>query len=92
LTRYSLPIFVTGNKIIREGDYLDTATIIAELEAERDRLNSAIAALSGRPTRTLTLSGKPDGRRRKRILSAAARKKIGEAMRKRWAERKEKAA
>ncbi|HEY2390216.1 MAG TPA: hypothetical protein VGK22_03510 [Candidatus Angelobacter sp.] len=71
---------------------MDTQSIIAELEAERDRLNSAIAALRGRPIRTLTLSGKPDGRRRKRTLSAAARKKIGEAMKKRWAERKKKAA
>jgi hypothetical protein len=71
-------------------DYLDTQSIIAELEAERDRLNSAIAALRGRNQRRLTLSGKPD--RRKRKLSAAARKRIGEAMKKRWAERKRKAA
>jgi hypothetical protein len=70
---------------------LDTQSIIAELEAERDRLNSAIAALQGsRGTRRLTASGKPDGR--KRHLSAAARKKIGEAMKKRWAERKKKTA
>ena len=71
---------------------MDTQSIIAELEAERDRLNNAIAALRGRQTRRFTLSGKPDGRRRKRTLSAAARKKIGEAMKKRWAERKKKAA
>ena len=67
---------------------MDTATIIAELEAERDRLNQAIAALQrrqgGRP------AGKPDGR--KRHLSAAARKRIGAAMKKRWAERKKKQA
>jgi hypothetical protein len=68
---------------------LDTHSIIAELEAERDRLNSAIAALRGRSQRHLTLSGKPD--RRKRKLSAAARKRIGEAMKKRWAERKKAA-
>ncbi len=71
---------------------MDTASIIAELEAERDRLSSAIAALSGRPTRMITLSGKPDGRRRKRKLSAVARKRIGEAMKKRWAERKKNIA
>jgi|SRR5689334_14081055 len=69
---------------------LDTASIIAELEAERDRLNSAIAALSRKQTVRLTLSGKPDGRKRK--LSAAAKRRIGEAMKKRWAERKRKAA
>jgi hypothetical protein len=69
---------------------MDTATIIAELESERDRLNQAIAALQGsrnRPARTTT--GKADGRTRH--LSAAARRKIGQAMKKRWAERKKKA-
>jgi len=70
---------------------LDTQSIIAELEAERDRLNSAIAALqSNQGRRGRTASGSPDGR--KRHLSAAARRKIGQAMKKRWAERKKKAA
>ena len=71
---------------------MDIASIIAELEAERDRINTAIAALRGGRSVRLTLSGKPDGRKRKRKLSAAARKKIGEAMRKRWAERKKNVA
>jgi hypothetical protein len=72
---------------------LNTQFIIAELEAERDRLDSAIAALRGSQNRPVrTVSGKPDGRSRKRHLSAAARKRIGEAMKKRWAERKKKAA
>jgi hypothetical protein len=70
---------------------LDTAAIIAELEAERDRLDKAIAALRGMKTTKLTLSGKPDGRRRKRTLSASARKRISDAQRKRWAERKKAA-
>jgi hypothetical protein len=70
---------------------MDTALIIAELTAQRDRLNQALAALRGsRNARTAT--GKPDGRRRKRTLSASARRKIGEAMKKRWAERKKQAA
>jgi hypothetical protein len=70
---------------------MDRATIIAELEAQRDRFNQAIAALRGIQNRTAkTLSGRPDGRKRR--LSAAARKKIGDAMRKRWAERKKKEA
>jgi hypothetical protein len=70
---------------------MDTATIIAELEAERDRLDSAIASLRGNQgSRIRTASGRPDGRKRR--LSAAARRKIGEAMKKRWAERKKKAA
>jgi hypothetical protein len=67
---------------------MDTASIIAALEAERDRLNQAIAALQRSPARTVT--GKPDRRRRR--LSAAARRRIGLAMKKRWAERKKKAA
>jgi len=67
---------------------MDTATIIAELQAERDRLNSAIAALQSR--RAPKTSVKPDGRTRH--LSVAARKRIGEAMKKRWAERKKNGA
>ncbi len=66
---------------------MDTAAIIAELEAERDRLNRAIAALQvsgggrGRTTAKHANGGK-------RHLSAAARKRISEAMKKRWAARK----
>jgi hypothetical protein len=69
---------------------MDTATIIAELEAERDRLDNAIAALQGTRNIPRTSTGRPDGRRRR--VSAAARRRIGEAMKKRWAERKKKAA
>jgi hypothetical protein len=69
---------------------LDTQSIIAELEAERDRLEAAISALKGGRTRRGRPAGTTSGR--KRHLSAAARKKIGEAMKKRWAERKKKAA
>jgi hypothetical protein len=70
---------------------MDTEAIIAELEAERDRLNTAIAALQSRQGKAgRTVSGRPDGRRRH--LSAAARRKIGQAMKKNWAERKKKAA
>ena len=65
---------------------MDTAAIIAELEVERDRLNQAIASLQGNQNRrNKTASGR-------RHLSAAARRKIGLAMKKRWAERKKKAA
>jgi hypothetical protein len=66
---------------------VDTAAIIAELEAERDRLNRAIAALqvSG-GGRGRTIAKEANGR--KRHLSAAARKRISEAMKKRWAARK----
>lgn len=62
---------------------VDTATIIEELEDQRDRLNAAIKALSRKRP------GKRPGARR-RSMSAAARAKIGAAMKKRWAERKKK--
>jgi hypothetical protein len=74
---------------------LDTQTIIAELEAERDRLDAAISALQGnqrvqrgpgRPT------SKPDGRKGKRHMSAAAKRKISERMKAAWAKRKKAAA
>lgn len=64
---------------------MDTQAIIAALEAERDRLNQAIEALQHSKA-----AGKPG--RRKRHLSAAAKRRIGLAMKKRWAERKKKAA
>ena len=60
--------------------------ILAELRAERDRLDNAIAALkqtSGKRFRT--------GRgRRRRHMSAAARRRISLMMKRRWAERKKK--
>lgn len=58
------------------------ASIVAELKAERDRLDRAIAALSGGGT------GRASGR--KRVLSEAARARIAQAQRERW--RKFKAA
>lgn len=66
---------------------MDTATIIEALEAERDRLNAAITALRGRkrgPGRPPALSKGSV----KRHLSASARKRISDAMKKRWAARK----
>ena len=68
---------------------MDLANILAALKHERDRIDAAIAALG---------TGAPDGRRRggsvpafagfrrrrKRTLSAAARKKISEAAKARW--------
>jgi hypothetical protein len=65
---------------------VDTAGLIAELEAERDRLNQAIAALQGGRVRS-TGNG-----RRGRRLSAAARKRISDGMKRRWAARKRAAA
>jgi hypothetical protein len=64
---------------------MDTQQIISELEAERDRLEQAIAALRG-SLRARGSAGR--GRRGRRRLSAAAKRRISEMMKKRWAERK----
>ncbi len=60
---------------------MDTESIIADLEQERDRLTAAIQALSGSGTRRS---------RRRRRLSAAARKRISDGMRRTWASRKKR--
>ena len=65
---------------------MNIESILAELRSERDRLNEAIAALEG-------VSGNHAGRSRRgrpagRHMSAAARARIGAAMRARWAARK----
>lgn len=53
--------------------------IIEALEIEKDRLTGVIAVLSPKARR---------GRRKGRRLSAAARKRISEGMRRNWAARK----
>jgi hypothetical protein len=72
---------------------VDTAAIIAELEAERDRFNSALAALQGRTSShgrgRIATATFIDGR--KRHMSAAAKKRISDAMKKKWAARKKAA-
>jgi len=65
---------------------MDTQQIIMELEAERDRLDQAISALRGSlHARRVGAGGSRRGRRK---LSAAAKRRISEMMKKRWAERK----
>jgi hypothetical protein len=75
---------------------MDKASIIEELESQLSNINQAITALRGKDRhgrrgrpKVSTDGGPSNGRRRH--LSAAARKRIGEAMKKRWAERKKKA-
>ena len=60
---------------------MDTITIIDALEAERDRLDRAIAALRG--ARRGRKPGRPAGGVRQ--MSAAARRRISQAQKKRWA-------
>lgn len=69
-------------------------TILAEIDAEIARLTQVRTLLAG--TRTVSSSGsksKPTQAkktRRKRVLSAEARKRIADAQRKRWAAQKAK--
>jgi hypothetical protein len=66
---------------------MDTQQIISELEAERDRLEQAISALRGSLSGGRGFASAGRGRRGRR-LSAAAKRRISEMMKKRWAERK----
>jgi hypothetical protein len=66
--------------------------ILAALIQERERLNRAIAVLSGEPApaHVETTNGGGSGisgsaPKKKRHMSAAARKKIAEAQKRRWA-------
>ncbi len=73
---------------------MDTRAILAELEAEKDRLDRAIAALDGSAVRGRHAAGafRVNGiRRPRRRLSAAAKNRISAAMKKAWARRKKKA-
>lgn len=69
--------------------------IVAELKAERDRLDRAIAAVNnistrarrGRPPKTAQNSARPKRRGR---MSAAARRKMSRLLKQRWAQGKMK--
>lgn len=65
-------------------------SILADLKAERDRLDQAISALEGRGG-PRGGRGRAGGVRRRRHMSPEARRRISEMMKKRWAERKRKA-
>lgn len=76
-------------------------SILAQIDSEIARLTQVRALLSGsgKPaTKTATkaataaIVAPKAGRRKKRVLSADARKRIAEAQRKRWAAQKAKTA
>ena len=74
---------------------MDIQTIVLDLKAERNRIDQAISAIEG-----LTSTAHRRGRRPKaattggnrRRMSPAARKRISEAMKQRWAKWKGKSA
>jgi hypothetical protein len=73
---------------------MDTNRILAELRAERDRIDRAVSALEavnslgrrkvGRPPRAAAT------RRRRGRMSAAARRKLSRLLKRRWAQGKMK--
>jgi hypothetical protein len=77
---------------------LDIQGIVVELKKERDRLNSAIAALEGSSSKTLAgasthhknTSG--NNHHKGSRLSVEGRKRLSDLMKKRWAERRKKAS
>lgn len=73
---------------------MDTTSIISELESQRDRLDRAITALQGSrrsPGRPRGTAAATNGRKGPRHMSAAARRKISEAQKARWAKQKKAA-
>jgi len=75
---------------------MDINSIVAELKKERDRLDRAIAALDGesRTNGATRTAGRPVAHKRAggSRLTPAGRKRLSEMMKKRWAERRKKAA
>jgi hypothetical protein len=69
---------------------MDIQQILTDLKSERERIDGAIRALEG--GRTGRGPGRPvgSGGRKRRTMSPAARKRISEMMKLRWAERKKK--
>jgi hypothetical protein len=74
---------------------MDIAGVVAALRQQRTRIDHAIAALEGisssgrrgRPPKAISTAGRQRGG-----MSAAARKRISEAMKQRWAKWKGKSA
>ena len=73
---------------------MDIQNVLADLKREKARLEAAIEALEGlgsgrkRGPGRPAGSGKATGGTKRRHMSAAARRRISEMMKKRWAERK----
>jgi hypothetical protein len=75
---------------------MQTNRILAELRAERDRIDRAIAAIEGLNSTGRRSDGRPPRaaatRRRRGRMSAAARRKLSRLLKQRWAQGKMKRA
>ena len=68
---------------------MDIDSIVSDLKSEMDRISRAISLLIGGATKAVSSkAGKTAKRGRKRGLTAAGRKALSIAMKKRWAERR----
>ncbi|PYP82581.1 MAG: hypothetical protein DMG65_25945 [Candidatus Angelobacter sp. Gp1-AA117] len=67
---------------------MDNSQIISDLRDQRDRISRAIAALEGSGARGGRAAGSNGAGRGGRRMSAAARRKISLAQKKRWAKQK----
>lgn len=69
---------------------MDTARILNELRRQRDALDAAITALGGTKQngRRHAVGNQPKAARPRRRLSVAARKRISDAAKARWAKAK----
>jgi len=84
---------------------MDVQEIIAELRNESERLNQAIAALEGASSKQETTKGRvpvktvtavkvsqvPTGKKTRGGMTEEGRKRLSEAMKKRWAARRKSA-
>jgi hypothetical protein len=76
---------------------LDIQKILADLRSERDNLVRAIEALVGIESRQTARKGRgsakpgPGKKRRRGGLTPEGRRRLSEAMKRRWAERRKKA-
>ncbi len=76
---------------------MDIQSILGDLRKQREQIDQAIAALEGLGAGAPRRRGRPAGStnkcsagRPRRHMSPAARKRISEMMKQRWAERKRK--
>jgi hypothetical protein len=75
---------------------LDLGNILAELKQERERINRAIAALEGltvsnaSPNKKAVAKSVASKQVRRGGLTPAGRKRLSEAMKRRWVERRRK--
>jgi hypothetical protein len=70
----------------------DIARVITKLEQQRATIDRAISALREveglKPAEAVSVDGTGTSKRKKRGMSAQARRRIGEATRRRWAEKR----